>query len=161
MKGEKLNVTADFYSFASFCSKCLASCRHILNSTPAAPSASPWRIESGGLVSTAARLGLRRSRCAIAMDFTARPPARSRKGTWRRALVGAELAGRQASFLSWLPAERIPNLCRLVSEARLRGQDGIRGALEGTPAYAEGLLVLTGDEEAFSKIPASRMSLKN
>ena len=67
-----------------------------------------------------------------------------------RAVVGAELTMEDKCILPVLVASRTgyQNLCRLITEAKLRGSKTESTVLwKELPAYAEGLVVLTGDEE--------------
>ena len=80
-----------------------------------------------------------------------------------RALVGAELTLEDKSVLPVLVASRTgyQNLCRLITEARLRGTKTESAVLwRELPSYAEGLLVLTGDEEGILKDPCQPEILK-
>jgi error-prone DNA polymerase len=80
-----------------------------------------------------------------------------------RPLVGAELTLEDQSILPVLVANRTgyQNLCRLITEARLRGSKTQSAVLwEDLPAYAEGLLVLTGDEEGILKNPGLPEAVK-
>jgi error-prone DNA polymerase len=80
-----------------------------------------------------------------------------------RALVGAELTLEDKSILPVLVANRTgyQNLCRLITEARLRGTKTESTVLwKELPAYAEGLLVLTGDEEGILKNPCQSEAVK-
>ena len=73
-----------------------------------------------------------------------------------RAVVGAELTLEDKCILPVLVASRTgyQNLCRLITEARLRGSKTESTVLwKELPAYAEGLLVLTGGEEGILKDP--------
>jgi error-prone DNA polymerase len=75
-----------------------------------------------------------------------------------RAVVGAELTMEDRCILPVLVASRsgYQNLCRLVTESRLRGSKAESTVLwKELPAYAEGLVVLTGDEEGILKDPCS------
>jgi error-prone DNA polymerase len=80
-----------------------------------------------------------------------------------RALVGAELTLEDKSILPVLVASRTgyQNLCRLITESRLRGTKTESTVLwEELPTYAEGLLALTGDEEGILKNPCQPEALK-
>ncbi|MGB8467111.1 MAG: PHP domain-containing protein, partial [Terrimicrobiaceae bacterium] len=80
-----------------------------------------------------------------------------------RALVGAELTLEDKSVLPVLVASRTgyQNLCRLITESRLRGTKTESTVLwEELPAYAEGLLALTGDEDGILKNPCQPEVLK-
>ena len=73
-----------------------------------------------------------------------------------RAMVGAELTLEDKRVLPVLVANRIgyQNLCRLITEAKLRGTKTESTVFwKELPAYAEGLLVLTGDEEGILREP--------
>ncbi|HEY5743159.1 MAG TPA: PHP domain-containing protein, partial [Terrimicrobiaceae bacterium] len=73
-----------------------------------------------------------------------------------RALVGAELTLEDQDILPVLVTSRTgyQNLCRLITEARLRGTKTESKVLwKELPAYAEGLLVLTGGEEGILRDP--------
>jgi error-prone DNA polymerase len=73
-----------------------------------------------------------------------------------RALVGAELTLEDKSILPVLVAGRTgyQNLCRLITEARLRGTKTESTVLwKELPDYADGLLALTGGEEGILKNP--------
>jgi error-prone DNA polymerase len=80
-----------------------------------------------------------------------------------RALVGAELTLEDKSIFPVLVASQTgyQNLCRLITEAKLRGTKTESSVLwKELPAYAEGLLVLTGDEEGILKDPCHPEALK-
>ncbi len=73
-----------------------------------------------------------------------------------RAVVGAELTMEDKCILPVLVATRTgyKNLCRLLTESRLRGSKTESTVFwKELPAYAEGLMVLTGDEEGILKNP--------
>ena len=80
-----------------------------------------------------------------------------------RAIVGAELTLEDKRVLPVLVANRIgyQNLCRLITEAKLRGTKTESTVLwKELPAYAEGLLVLTGDEEGILRNPCQQEDLE-
>jgi len=71
-------------------------------------------------------------------------------------VVGAELTMEDKCILPVLVASRTgyQNLCRLITEARLRGSKTESTVLwKELPAYTEGLVVLTGGEEGILKDP--------
>jgi error-prone DNA polymerase len=73
-----------------------------------------------------------------------------------RAFVGAELTMEDKGILPVLVASRrgYQNLCRLVTNARLRGSKTASTVLwQELPAYTEGLIALTGDEEGILQDP--------
>ena len=73
-----------------------------------------------------------------------------------RAFVGAELTMEDKGILPVLVASRTgyQNLCRLVTNARLRGSKTASTVLwQELPAYTEGLIALTGDEEGILQDP--------
>jgi error-prone DNA polymerase len=73
-----------------------------------------------------------------------------------RAMVGAELTLEDNCILPVLVASRsgYKNLCRLITESRLRGSKTISQVFwRELPTYAEGLVALTGDEEGILKDP--------
>ena len=88
------------------------------------------------------------------MDYTARPVCtRPQKNMAFAPSVGAELTLEDKSVLPVLVANRIgyQNLCRLITEAKLRGTKTESTVLwKELPAYAEGLLVLTGGRRRHS-----------
>ena len=80
-----------------------------------------------------------------------------------RALVGAELTMEDKCILPVLVATRTgyQNLCRLVTNSRLRGSKTESTVLwNELPAYAEGLLALTGDEEGILQDPCHPQTSK-
>ncbi len=73
-----------------------------------------------------------------------------------RAVVGAELTMEDNCILPVLVANRTgyQNLCRLLTESRLRGSKAESNVFwKELPAYAEGLMALTGDEEGILSNP--------
>ena len=73
-----------------------------------------------------------------------------------RAVVGAELTMEDNCILPVLVANRTgyQNLCRLLTESRLRGSKAESNVFwKELPAYAEGLIALTGDEEGILSNP--------
>ncbi|HVJ56951.1 MAG TPA: PHP domain-containing protein, partial [Terrimicrobiaceae bacterium] len=72
------------------------------------------------------------------------------------AFVGVELTMEDKCILPVLVANRTgyQNLCRLVTNARLRGSKTASTVLwQELPAYTEGLIALTGDEEGILQDP--------
>jgi error-prone DNA polymerase len=78
------------------------------------------------------------------------------------AYVGAELTLEDGAVLPVLVKNRTgyQNLCRLVTEAKLRGTKTHSPVLwDELPAYSEGLVALTGDEEGILRDPADESAL--
>ena len=79
------------------------------------------------------------------------------------AFVGAELTLEDKGILPVLVASRTgyQNLCRLITDAKLRGTKTVSTVLwKELPAFTEGLMALTGDEEGILQDPAIRKLAK-
>ena len=84
------------------------------------------------------------------------------KETGLKALVGAELTLEDGAVLPVLVKNRTgyQNLCRLITEAKLRGtktESAVRW--EELPHYGDGLIALTGDEEGVLRDPEDAAAL--
>jgi error-prone DNA polymerase len=90
------------------------------------------------------------------------PRLHSAAKTRRRAIVGAELTlETNASFQFWSPIESVIKTFVAHPQAKLRGTKTESTVLwKELPAYAEGLLVLTGDEEGILRNPCQQEDLE-